>query len=291
MKKNLSVFISYKWESPDHISWVERLATDLRKAGIETILDKWYVGYGDSFIDYMTSRIGSADVVLFIMTKKSVEAVESSAEGGAIKFEIQLAKSRSIAGETMRLIGILREKGAVPFHLRDRRYADFSNDALYRINLEALVDDLLGTNKVPVVSLSYESLSLDEIDKSVLETLFSVFGEQHFGRGELSNGIATTDTFWNRFDSLIAKGYITSEIDSSKNKRRFFLADRATGLLKSKSSEQQGTSSPPPSQHDKFVPVGPEHTEQHTVYDPCDQCAERLMGVGGEPCVGCSYKK
>lgn len=24
--------------------------------------------------------------------------------------------------------------------------------------------------------------------------------------------------------------------------------------------------------------------------DPCNQCAERLMGVGGEPCLGCSYK-
>ncbi len=31
--------------------------------------------------------------------------------------------------------------------------------------------------------------------------------------------------------------------------------------------------------------------EESFVYDPCDQCVERLTGVAGEPCVGCSYKK
>ena len=24
-------------------------------------------------------------------------------------------------------------------------------------------------------------------------------------------------------------------------------------------------------------------------YDPCQQCAERLMGIGGAPCTDCSY--
>ncbi|MGB7600291.1 MAG: SEFIR domain-containing protein [Candidatus Sulfotelmatobacter sp.] len=35
------LFMSYSWTTPDHESWVLRLATELRESGIEVILDKW----------------------------------------------------------------------------------------------------------------------------------------------------------------------------------------------------------------------------------------------------------
>src|SRR5438105_160587 len=95
--KPLKVFISYKWEDASHNRWVEKFATDLRSAGIEAILDKWEVRFGDSFTDYMTRKIAEADIVLFIMTTRSVAAVEAQpTSGGAVKFEIEMAKSRRI---------------------------------------------------------------------------------------------------------------------------------------------------------------------------------------------------
>ena len=39
----LEVFISYKWEVGAHVSWVRRLAADLRSNGIEALLDQWEV--------------------------------------------------------------------------------------------------------------------------------------------------------------------------------------------------------------------------------------------------------
>lgn len=149
--RRLRVFISYKWQDDLHNGWVEKFAADLRQHGIETILDKWYVRYGDSFIDYMTSMIGIADIVLFVMTKDSVTAVEAKSGGGAVKFKMQLAKTRSIAGEKMRLIGVLREGDSVPAHLRDRRYADFRRDSDYESRLRDLIDDLLGLTNTPEV--------------------------------------------------------------------------------------------------------------------------------------------
>lgn len=188
--RRLRVFVSYKWQDDLHNGWVEKFASDLRQHGIETILDKWYVRYGDSFIDYMTSMIGIADVVLFIMTEKSVEAVEANSGGGAVKFEMQLAKTRSIAGENMRLIGILREGDAVPAHLRDRRYADFRQDSAYESRLRDLVDDLLRKMKTP------ELLPGDASARGVRQSVFLPAGEilhtgdkvyDHFGSylGEL----------------------------------------------------------------------------------------------------------
>ena len=52
----------------------------------------------------MTSKIKEADIVLFIITTASVTAVEASErQGGAVKFEIEMANARKTAGEEMRL--------------------------------------------------------------------------------------------------------------------------------------------------------------------------------------------
>lgn len=143
------VFISYKWEDYAHNEWVEKLATNLRQAGIEATLDKWEVRLGDSFTDYMTSKIDEADVVLFIITTSSVKAIES--QKGAVNFEMQMATARRTAGEEMRLIGIYREGNKPPAQLRDHRYADFRDDTRYEMSLELLVDDLLGRTQAPPV--------------------------------------------------------------------------------------------------------------------------------------------
>ena len=146
----LKVFISYKWEDKDHNEWVERFASDLRSAGIDAKLDRWEVRFGDSFTDYMTSKIAEADVFLFIMTTGSVAAAEApTGQGGALKFEVQMATSRRIAGESIRVIGIYREGHNTAAHLRDHKYADFRNDSEYTARLRELVDDLLEKVKRP----------------------------------------------------------------------------------------------------------------------------------------------
>ncbi len=138
------VFISYKWESDEHNDWVMKFAVDLRSAGIDASLDRWEVRYGDSFTDYMTSKLSEADVMLFIMTTESVAAVEASHEkGGAVKFEMQLATSRRIAGENFRIIPIYREGNKTAAHVKDHRYADFRDDTKYGNNIQLLISDLL----------------------------------------------------------------------------------------------------------------------------------------------------
>lgn len=160
----MKVFISYKWEDASQNAWVEKFATDLRKAGIESHLDQWEVRYGDSFIEYMTSMIGKADVVLFIITTASVAAVESSKEVGGVKFELQLTLGRLIGNEKIRLIPVFREGEKIAIHLKDRRYIDFRDDTKYESNLQNLVEDILDIKQVPPVEPT------DDFDKSILST-------------------------------------------------------------------------------------------------------------------------
>jgi TIR domain-containing protein len=154
----LKIFISYKWEDDVHNEWVQKFATDLRTAGYDAILDRWEVRFGDSFTEYMTSKINEADIVLFIMTTTSIAAAEApKGEGGAVKFEIQMAASRKIAGEKMRLIGIYREGNQTLSYLRDHRYADFRDVSKYKAKLQELIDDLSGRDIRPPLGSPVDS--------------------------------------------------------------------------------------------------------------------------------------
>lgn len=58
-RRNISCFISYAWNNPDHERWVWQFAEDLEKAGIQVILDKWFTRKGHetwSFIEKMLSE-------------------------------------------------------------------------------------------------------------------------------------------------------------------------------------------------------------------------------------------
>lgn len=179
----IRVFISYKWEEENHNKWVEKLATDLRSAGIDAILDKWEVRFGDSLTDYMISRISEADAVLFIMTKRSVAAAEAqNGKGGAVKFEMQMATSRRIAGERMRLIGIFREGMSTPAQLRDHRYADFRNDSEYELRLRELIDDLLDRNSRPPLNITSKSSATNLLSLFEFETVTLDKNEQIIDR-------------------------------------------------------------------------------------------------------------
>lgn len=139
----MKVFVSYKWEDVPHNAWVERLARDLRARGIEALVDKWEVRYGESFSDYMTRGIHSCDAILFIMTPAFLSAAEaSSGREGPLKFELQLALARRLAGERFRVIGVLRRGERAAQQLRDLRYADFRDDSIYEEALTRLVADL-----------------------------------------------------------------------------------------------------------------------------------------------------
>ncbi len=165
-----NAFISYKWEDDAHNQWVEKFATDLRRAGIEAVLDRWEVKFGDSFTDYMTSKIAEADVVLFVMTTKAVEAAESpKGEGGAVKFEMQMATARRIAGERMRLIPVYREGQKTAAHVRDHRYADFRDDSQYQQRLLELIEDLRGYVRMPPVSVSGHLVESASVGQDMLD--------------------------------------------------------------------------------------------------------------------------
>ena len=147
----IRAFVSYKWESAEHVAWVSGLAADLRAMGVETILDLWEVRYGESFTTYMQRHIAKADVILFVISAGAVVAAEArDGEGGALQFEVQMMNARRMS-EGVRIIGVYRSGDRPPEYLRDHRYVDFRSEREYRTALRSLADDLLGRGGPPPV--------------------------------------------------------------------------------------------------------------------------------------------
>lgn len=147
-----TAFISYKWGNDPENCWVESLARDLRVAGINALLDNWEVSAGESFIDYMASKVSESDIFLFVITENSTKAaMKGLGSGGALSFEIQVAISRRISDKDFRVIGLFRSGNKVPAHFAGQRYIDFREDEAYERSLQLLIDDLLGSNKKPAL--------------------------------------------------------------------------------------------------------------------------------------------
>ena len=50
------LFISYSWdceENKNHMNWVLKLATDLRKHGVDVFLDQWDARFGNDLAFFM----------------------------------------------------------------------------------------------------------------------------------------------------------------------------------------------------------------------------------------------
>jgi len=149
---NPRVFISYSWDSPDHKLWVESLAQELRKAGIDARLDAWR-DESQSIDDFMMIELERADYVIAVCTPQFKQKIVENAEGvagTASGFEIGTAAAlRRSSGKDV--IPILRAGAwleSAPSFLVSYRYYDFTSDDIGE-EFAQLRDRLLGHVRRP----------------------------------------------------------------------------------------------------------------------------------------------
>ena len=71
-------FISYSHDSQAHKDWVLRLATTLRKMGVDVVLDQWDVDYGDDLPGFMEEGITTSDRVIAVCTDQYIRKANES---------------------------------------------------------------------------------------------------------------------------------------------------------------------------------------------------------------------
>lgn len=135
-------FISYAWGNSDQELWVERrLATDLQKAGVTVVLDRWENARIGSSVPRFVERIEKTDLVIVVGTplyRKKYENNEPM-RSFVVAAEGDIIGNRMISTEAEKesVFPVLLEGNnysAFPILLHGRVYADFRKPEAYFSN-------------------------------------------------------------------------------------------------------------------------------------------------------------
>ena len=136
-------FISYSHDSQSHKKWVLDLATRLRNAGVDAVLDQWELKAGDDIPHFMEQNLAACDNVLMVCTNEYVQKANSGL--GGVGYEKMIVTSDLMKGiDSNKVIPIIRQKGThdVPTFLKTKLFIDFSKSDDFEFGFDELVRTL-----------------------------------------------------------------------------------------------------------------------------------------------------
>ncbi len=165
--KRPECFISYAWGDREQERWVERnLATDLQKAGVNVVLDRWENERVGASVMRFVERIHQCDKVVVVGTpaygkkyanKETERGFVVAAEGDLIAPRMLGTEAKKESVLPLLLVGDVEQ--SLPPWLHGRVYADFRNERAYFITAFNLMLNLYGiTPNNPAVADLRESL-------------------------------------------------------------------------------------------------------------------------------------
>ncbi len=145
-------FISYAWGDREKERWVERnLATDLQKAGINVVLDRWENDRAGKSVSRFVSRIAKSGIIIPVGTPLYFEKFENrvSDTGSVVASEVDLISQRLMGTEAKKetVMPVLldgEKETSLPPLMWDRVHRDFRNERAYFITAFDLILDLYG---------------------------------------------------------------------------------------------------------------------------------------------------
>ena len=180
-----TAFISYSWESDEHIKWVRDLSSRLRSDGIDAKLDQWETAPGDQLPEFMENVIRKCDFVLIVCTPTYKQKSES--RSGGVGYEGDIITSEVYVKKNHRKFIPLHRLGswesAAPSWLLGKYYIDFTGDRYKKKNYKDLLDTLSGSRQGPPPIGEVKNLKNDQslYDKNVFQQRMNHFhAEKYF---------------------------------------------------------------------------------------------------------------
>jgi hypothetical protein len=156
-------FISYAWGNQEQQDWVEKnLATDLQKAGVAVVLDRWENAKIGVSVTRFVERVATCDRVVVVGTPLYRQKYENGEpmRGFVVSAEGDLIGKRMIGTEAKKesvLPALLAgtEETSFPALFQGRVYADFRDERAYFTTAFDLIVSLydIGRNDFAVVDL------------------------------------------------------------------------------------------------------------------------------------------
>lgn len=129
------LFISYSWdceENKNHKNWVLKLATDLRRHGVDVYLDQWDARLGNDLAFFMEQGLTTSQLVLCVCSENYVK--KANLGKGGVGYEKRILSADLMSNTNVDyIIPIIRnnQNKTLPHFLSGIKYADFSKDEDY----------------------------------------------------------------------------------------------------------------------------------------------------------------
>lgn len=139
------LFISYSWSSDDHQKWVIDLATALREAGVDVVLDKWDLREGHDAHHFMEKMVSDVEIKKVVMVCDRAYAAKANDRSGGVGTETQIISAELYSKQEQdKFVAVLSEKDEkgnayLPVYYRSRIYIDLSSADVYARNFEQLL--------------------------------------------------------------------------------------------------------------------------------------------------------
>lgn len=112
--------------------FVRRLAVQLDAAGVGTWIDEVEIGVGDSLLEKIGEGIESASHLVVVISRHS-------AASRWVSEELRSAMAEQISTGIVKVLPVKTDSTAMPYFLRDRLYADFSDPVMFSQGVASLL--------------------------------------------------------------------------------------------------------------------------------------------------------
>ena len=155
MSKNFKVFISYSYDSAEHMQWISDFVAKLQRNGVNIIFHQQEPIQDQEMIQSIESGIRDSDRVLVICTDSYVRKANEGEVG--VGYEPTILTKQIVQNlRTNKFIPLIRQTLAedkTPEFLKERAYVDFTDDTQFDAKFEVLLYDrlLLPPLQIPLI--------------------------------------------------------------------------------------------------------------------------------------------
>ena len=141
----VKLFVSYSWSDADHQSWVMEIATELRGAGVDVILDKWDLKEGHDANAFMEKMVTDPEIKKVVLICDQTYAEKANKRSGGVGVEAHIITPEIYKSQDQsKFVAIIRQrdeegKPYVPAYYSSRVYIDLSNATTYPEEYERLL--------------------------------------------------------------------------------------------------------------------------------------------------------
>lgn len=153
---NKKVFISYSWDNEEHKEWVLELANQLRKHGVESILDRYYLNAGKNISTFVEDNLKQSERVLMIFTQNYKLKAEGRKGGVGHEYSIINHELMKDIKENKKIIPILREgtpETSIPLLFQPYLFVNFVKDEDFKNEFENLLRVIFEEPKIKAPSV------------------------------------------------------------------------------------------------------------------------------------------